>query len=164
MSNMRMTLAAAVTAALLLVGSISPALANPSSTTVAGDFRVTSTRVTSVQPIDGACRIGLTATFSFTGSLVGSFIAAFDIVKLGVCDPSVGATELFVARGTFTGAVAGSSGAFDFIFVGSIDPLGNAHGDLIVTRGSGGLSNLHGTLQLAGQAGVRGTYSGTVFD
>ena len=52
--------------------------------------------------------INLTATFTFTGGLNGAFVAPFSILHLGACDQP--APEVFKARGTYTGSVAGVAG------------------------------------------------------
>jgi hypothetical protein len=128
---------------------------------VAGTFLVDPPPVvTGVTPIDGFCRIDLQATFKFSGGLAGAFTAPFTILSLAPC--GVPARELFEAHGTYVGTVAGSSGAFDFVFGGSIDTHSHASGDLVVVRGSGALAGLQGSVHLSGQAGVGGTYTGVV--
>ena len=112
------------------------------------------------QPVGGICRVNLRATFSFTGDLVGAFVAPFSILHAGACDQA--ATEAFQASGTYNGTVAGVSGSFDFLFTGTIDAQGHAQGELVILDGRGGLAGLHGAVMLAGQAGVGGTYTGTV--
>jgi hypothetical protein len=84
----------------------------------------------------------------------------FHIIQSAPCD-AVG-PQAFQATGEFTGTVAGHAGSFRLRFQGHIDAAGNARGALVIQHGTGELENLHGHLTLTGQAGVSGTYSGTI--
>jgi hypothetical protein len=160
---MRMLLLGATLAVVLLL--VSPVFAKTAAP-AAGTFTVAGVTVTSVRPAsDATCLIDLTATFSFTGTLQGSFTAPFAIVHHGACGQP--AAENFVARGTFSGDVALGDvtldeGTFDFVFVGTIDAASNARGALHVHGGTGDLEELGGALELTGISGVGGTYSGTL--
>ena len=154
-------LAATVAMALVLV---SPAFAKVAAP-AAGSFTVSDVAVTTVRTAsDATCLVGLSATFSFTGTLQGWFRAPFAIVHHGACDQP--AAEHFVAHGTFSGSVAlgGSTrtGAFDFVFSGTIDAASNARGTLRILRGAVGLQGLGGAVTLTGVSGVGGTYQGTL--
>jgi len=158
---MRKLLVATLAVALLLVSPAFVTAAAPA----AGSFTVTEVTVTSVRPAsDATCLINLTATFSLTGTLQGSFTAPFAIVHHGACDQP--AAETFVAHGTFSGDVVlgdvTRTGAFDFVFVGTIDAASNARGTLRVLGGTGQLQELGGAVELTGISGVGGTYSGTL--
>jgi hypothetical protein len=119
-------------------------------------------------PCRGRCLTRLTTTFLFlpyTGDLDGSFTAKFEITSQNApCTFPPSGQQTFVTRdGTFTGSVAGlGSGSFTFVFRGTIDPAENARGTLVVQSGSGGLAGLHGAIQLSGQSGVGGSYTGTL--
>jgi uncharacterized protein DUF3224 len=157
---MRRLLGATLAVSLLLVSPTSAKVAAPA----AGDFAVSADAPT-VQPAPGGkCLIRLTATFSFTGTLQGSFRAPFAIVHNGACDQP--AAEVFVAYGTFSGTVvlgdATRTGTFDFVFAGTIDAASNARGTLLVLRGTEGLKGLRGAAKLTGVSGVGGTYRGTL--
>ncbi len=123
---------------------------------VTGSFTVASETVTGVRTVDGNLIISLTAVFDFTGPLTGSFVADFTIVAKPTGE------QTFQATGTYSGAVGGSSGSFDFNFVGSIEGGTAAQGHLTILGGTGGLTNLHGELDLMGTVGVGGTYSGEI--
>lgn len=127
-----------------------------------GDFVVDQEtfNVTSVEPAGAICLIELTATFQLTGTFEGEFTADFFIVHLGPCEEP--APQVFIAEGTYTGAVGDAQGSFDFRFVGDIDAEGNADGDLVVVRGTGDLKGLSSRITLTGQAGVAGTYAGRI--
>ena len=56
----------------------------------------------------------------------------------------------------------GVSGSFDFVFRGTIDAAGHAEGQLTITGANGDLKGLTGMVQLSGQSGVGGSYSGTI--
>jgi hypothetical protein len=127
---------------------------------VAGDFTVGAPEGVSVEPLGRTCRISFSTTFTFTGDLTGAFTAPFSILHLGSCDQP--AAEVFQARGTYAGEVAEASGTFEFLFAGTIDATGRAQGQLVVLRGTGGLTTLHGVVQLNGQALVGGKYTGAV--
>jgi Protein of unknown function (DUF3224) len=145
---------------LLGVMSVGSVRADTATRAVGGSFTVSiDPNSISAQPVDGACHIKLTATFSFTGSLVGSFTAPFGIVHFGSCDNP--APEVFTARGAYTGSVLGKSGSFSSAFSGTIDAQGHARGDLVILQGRGGLAGLQGLLKLEGQSGVGGNYTGT---
>ncbi len=125
-----------------------------------GTFQVASAVPTSVQQVGENCLIELDAQFNFQGTLEGSFTAHFRIVHHAPCGQP--GPETFEAQGTYQGSVAGAPGTFDFNFQGGIDAQGNAQGQLVIQRGTGGLTNLHGMLTLTGQAGVGGTYVGDI--
>lgn len=146
-----------ITVALLL--SVPVAQATPPQA-ANGTFAVVNVTPTSVQPVSDNCQIELEATFSFQGTLDGSFTAHFSILHHGACDQP--APEIFEAQGTYTGMVNDASGSFDFNFHGNIDAQGRAQGQLVIQRGTAGLANLHGQLTLTGQAGVGGTYTGNI--
>ena len=147
-------------AALVLAAAWPPA-APAAVVPASGPFNVDAIqRVTTRPTPGGTCVITLTATFSFEGTLVGSFTAPFVITHDGACDQP--AAETFVASGTYNGTVAGRAGKFQFVFAGTIDAARNARGTLVVVRGSGGLQGLSGALELSGVAGVGGTYRGVV--
>jgi hypothetical protein len=142
--------------------------ASAATVTVSGMFTVENppTNVTQ-QPLPGGrCLTKLTTTFRFPGpgGLQGAFTARFEITSQDApCTFPPSGHQTFVARGTFTGSVAGlGSGKFKFVFSGTIDPAENAQGTLVVESGSGGLGGLQGAVQLSGTSGVGGTYSGTL--
>jgi len=147
---------------MLLTISTAPAVASAEGALrVNGAFTVAiDPQSVNAQPVGGTCRISLTATFTFTGDLNGAFTAPFSVLHAGACDQP--AREAFQARGTYNGSVAGSSGAFDFLFAGTIDPAGHAQGQLVPLQGTGGLASLRGVVTLEGQSGVGGNYSGIV--
>src|SRR5438874_1169472 len=88
----RFPAAIAAIVVVLMATSVVPASADARLQPVAGTFEVSSLSVTGAVPVEGTCRIGLTATFTFTGSLLGAFKAPFRIVKFGPCEPSFAAT------------------------------------------------------------------------
>lgn len=136
--------------------SSAPMLAKMSETvSAAGDFTVTNLVPTAVVPDDNGCVIHLTATFEFVGSLVGAFTASFVIEHDGPCDKP--AEETFEAEGIYEGDIAGVEGSFPLEFDGTIDADGDAQGILEMKAES-----VEAKLQLAGVAGVAGTYSGEI--
>lgn len=150
-----------VTVTLIAVWLVLPGLVDARPQAAGGTFQVTGFAPTAPPQQHGnTCVIEAAVTFAFEGTLAGSFVADFTIRHAGECGQP--APESFRAVGTFAGAVAGEAGTFDFTFQGHIDAAGNAHGQLVVQGGTGSLTNLHGTLTLAGQAGVGGTYEGRV--
>jgi hypothetical protein len=153
------TLRSAFTLVVVLAVSASLVYATPQP--ASGTFQVTGfTPTAPPQQRGNTCFIEAAVTFTFEGTLVGSFAANITIRHAGECgEPG---TESCRAVGTFAGTVAGEAGTFDFTFQGHIDAAGNARGELAIQRGTGGLSNLHGKLTLAGQAGVGGSYEGWV--
>jgi hypothetical protein len=149
--------------ALCVLAAASPTTASAAEIGqhVQGQFTVAiDPQSVTVQPVGSTCRIGLTATFTFTGDLTGAFVAPFSILHMGACDQP--ATEVFRALGTWTGSVLGVPGSFEFLFAGTIDPAGHARGELVVLSGAGGLATLRGAIRLDGQAGVGGSYDGAV--
>lgn len=150
-----------IATAMLLTLPIATAHAS-SPQPVDGTFAVEGLTPTSFREAGNNCIIKLNAVFSFTGDLSGSFTADFRLVHRGPCELDQPAPDNFVAQGTYTGTVLDSAGAFDFLFRGGVDDQGIAQGRLVVLQGDGGLGNLHGTIDLSGQAGVGGTYSGRV--
>jgi hypothetical protein len=158
---LRAPIGAVILALALMAGSFGSALADTAPTAVSGPFSVRPlSNPPSFQSLDGLCRINLTATFDFMGNLVGTFTAPFTFLQFGPCTAS--AVKVFQASGTYVGSVGTATGTFDFLFIGAIDAQHNARGDLVVLRGTGGLSHLQGTLHLAGTEGVGGTYEGVV--
>jgi hypothetical protein len=150
-----------VAATALVLTASSPSAASAAVVPATGPFTVEAIRGFSPHPTPGGeCVITLTATFSFTGTLVGSFTAPFVIAHDGACDQP--AAETFVASGTYEGSVAGRSGRFAFVFAGTIDAAGNARGTLVVVRGTAGLHGLSGSLELSGVSGVGGSYRGVL--
>jgi hypothetical protein len=146
---------------LLGVVSVGSVHADTATQEVSGFFIVSiDPSSISARPVDGACVIKLRATFSFTEALVGSFTAPFSILHFGPCGSP--APETFTAKGTYTGSVLGKSGSFSFAFGGTIDAQRHAQGDLAILQGSGGLAGLQGLLELEGESGVGGTYTGVV--
>lgn len=127
-----------------------------------GTFQVVNETVVSVQQVGTGCVIRLNVIFSFDGSLIGSFNppASFVLVQQAPCNQS-GPID-FVAAGTFQGTVNGAAGTFNFVFAGSLPDPQHAHGTLYILGGTGGLSQLTGTLVLTGTPHVGGTYAGTV--
>ncbi len=127
-----------------------------------GTFKVVNETVVSVQQVGSDCIIHLTVTFSFEGSLVGSFNppANFVLVQQAPCNQS-GPVD-FVAAGSFKGTVNGAAGTFTFVFIGSLPDPQHAHGTLYILAGTGQLSHLRGTLVLTGTPHVGGSYTGTV--
>ena len=152
----RLVITVALLTMMLLVGGKALAVTEKAS----GEFTVGPPSVTSVTQVGHTCFIELDAVFSFTGTLEGSAPIHFDIVQAAPCDAQ--GPQTFDASGTFTGTVADAAGTFTFEFHGHIDAGGNARGQLAVLSGTGELTELHGHLTLAGQAGVSGNYSGTL--
>ena len=159
----RLSLALAVALAVM-----APA-ASAATVSVSGDFTVGAPSSASQQPLPGGrCLTTLKDVpfFFTTGGLAGSsFTADFEITSQNApCTFPPSGQQTFVTRnGIFMGSVAGlGSGNFTFVFRGTIDPQENARGTLVVERGSGGLAGLHGAVQLSGQSGVGGSYSGTL--
>jgi hypothetical protein len=97
--------------AVVLAVPAPAAVAGPRVVQASGLFTVAIDPASvTAQPLPGGrCRITPLATFTFTGDLHGAFKppAAFEIMKVGVCDPAVPALETFVARGTFEGRSPG---------------------------------------------------------
>jgi hypothetical protein len=152
----RLSLANAVVLATAAPAAVA-ARSAPVSGTFAADIDETSVVA---RPVGSRCIVSLTATFAFSGDLDGQFTAPFDITHYGACNEP--ARETFIARGEFTGTVAGVRGSFRFVFRGTIDAQGSAHGRLTITSASGGLKGLTGMVELSGQTNVGGTYSGTL--
>ncbi|MEX2173982.1 MAG: DUF3224 domain-containing protein [Pirellulaceae bacterium] len=125
-----------------------------------GDFVVEHLVPTSIQPRGAVTFIELTAVFRLEDTFDGAFTADFSIVHLGALDEP--AQEIFFAEGTFEGEVDAATGTFDFVFVGGIDAEGFAEGKLVILRGTGDLANLQGWINLAGVAGVEGSYEGHI--
>jgi len=159
---MRKLLGAILAIVILAVSPASAKVAAP----VQGSFKVSIAEETvEAQPLAGGnCLITLTATFTFTGTLQGSFTAPFAILHDGACNEP--AAETFVSYGTFSGDVVlggtKRTGTFDFAFAGTIDAASNARGTLVVLRGTEGLERLRGTLELTGISGIGGTYRGAL--
>lgn len=147
--------------ALVTVLAVPTARVSATPQPASGTFQVTAfTPMAPPQQRGNTCFIEAAVTFTFEGTLVGSFAANITIRHAGECGQP--GAESFRAVGTFAGTVAGEAGTFDFTFQGHIDAGGNAQGELVVLRGTGGLANLHGKLTLTGQAGVGGSYEGWV--
>lgn len=129
--------------------------------TAAGTFEVDAPQVTGAEQRGRTCFVDLTATFMFEGTLEGDAPISFRIVQAGPCGET-GVSQAFTAVGAFTGSVAAVPGGFSFRFQGHITDDGQARGQLVILDGTGGLTGLRGHLTLTGQAGVSGTYVGTV--
>jgi hypothetical protein len=157
---MRKLLGATLAIVILAVPPASAKVAAPAE----GAFDVSIANVTPKPLTGGNCLITLTATFTFSGTLQGSFAAPFAILHEAACDQP--GAETFVSYGTFVGAVAlggtKRTGTFDFAFAGTIDAASNARGTLVVLRGTEGLKRLRGTLELTGISGIGGTYRGAL--
>jgi hypothetical protein len=133
---------------------------------VAGTFVAPPPAPTSLRTAGENCIAEIPDTFQLAGPLSGALALHFEIVFHGPCSAFPAFPANFRAQGTFEGTVdvAGMVrvGTFAFAFNGTIDSQGLAHGRLVVERGSGGLSGLHGVLELAGIPGIGGSYAGSV--
>jgi len=146
---------------LTLVGMTGVAAYATAPGEVSGEFGVGQpSPPTSVRQAADNCIIDVAVPFHFTGDLEGSFDANFTIISHAPC----GATgaENFRAMGTFTGEFADAAGTFSFVFEGTVDSFGAAEGRFVILDGAEGLSDLRGQLELSGQAGVGGSYSGAL--
>ena len=127
---------------------------------VSGTWQIGSVLSSSVQPAGGNCIIELDDTLNWMGDLAGTSTNHTRIVHFGPCDQP--ASEVFQSRGTFQGTVAGVSGSFDFQVVGVADAQGNVQAPVVILKGTGGLANLRGGVNLTGPLFPGGTYSGFV--
>lgn len=113
------------------------------------------------------CFIEVDATYPFTGDLVGTATAHFSAISHGPCATAApfANRETLHANGTFTGAVLGKEGTFDFVYEGQSRPVQPGQDALdarfIVLSGTGDLEDLHGFLEASYNLGNSyDTYTG----
>jgi hypothetical protein len=103
------TIAVAMTA----LPAVASAASLPVGGRAAGAFAVTIDPAITTLPVGRVCQVGLTASFTFTGDLAGTFTTPFSILHAGACDQP--ATEVFQSRGTWVGSTLGRTGSFTFV-------------------------------------------------
>jgi hypothetical protein len=98
----------------------------------------------------GGCLLELGGTYEWYGTLEGSGPAALRIILHRACEdesPPFSSRESGHAEGTFTGTVAGRQGSFQYRFDFHPDGQGEAHGTMVLGKGTGGLAGIHGVLK-----------------
>jgi hypothetical protein len=143
-------------AALVALAGVTGAAASPPSQ-ASGTFDQTSNIFTSVRFAGGNRIAEGTATFDYTGTMEGSSTAEVDVIFHA--DGRVNAHRVEV----FTGTVDGVAGTLTFnASVSTHD--GVYQGTLVIVSGTGGLSDMHGVINVVGTVpmpgGPEGTYTG----
>jgi hypothetical protein len=154
-----LTVVGTVMVLLALVLAV-PALASP-PTEVSGEYTLTSPPLNRTWwPAGSNCIVEVDFTAAYTGDLVGTTNTHYRIVSHGPCGPNGPVPgqyhETLKGRGTFTGNVVGVSGTFDYTYQAKVWPADpgelNLNGRIVILKGSGGLVNLHGILDVSGIA------------
>ena len=150
---------------LLTLGLAAPASATP-PTEVSGNRWVSAPPANRTwRPAGNNCIVEVDLTYTYTGDLAGTSTNHLKIVSHGPCGPNGPVPykyhETISVKGTFTGAVAGTSGTFDFIEAAKnwpADPGEESYtSHVVILSGTGDLVNLHGMLDVSG-----GDYSGRI--
>lgn len=156
----RLFVFAAVLGLLIMMVSGVSVVGASAAQAVSGTWQIGSILSSSAEPVGRSCIINLDDTLNWQGDIAGTSSQHTRIEHFGPCDQP--APEVFTARGTFQGTVAGVSGTFDFQLVGRVDAQGNAQAPLVILSSAGGLANLRGLVTLTGPLVPGGTYSGNI--
>jgi hypothetical protein len=138
--------------AVLLAFALTPAagVSAASSTLAQGTFSVEVLEIVSRQiGPNGPCVGTVRTALIYEGTLEGTATEIVRFVSHASCDSPPPVREELAIDGTFTGAVAGKSGSFDYRALFFFSEEGGGHGRLVIQRGSGELKGLHGVLKLA---------------
>jgi hypothetical protein len=108
------------------------------------------------RPAGNNCFVEIDATHTWTGDLVGTSVTHWRIVSHGPCEENGPVPykyhETINVKGTFTGMVAGKSGAFGFTGTAENWPTGTGDPNitirLVILSGASDLANLHGVLDV----------------
>jgi hypothetical protein len=142
--------------ALVALAGVTGAAASPPSQ-ASGTFDQTSNTFTSVRFAGGNRIAEGTATFDYTGTMEGSSTAEVEVIFHA--DGSVNAHRVEV----FTGTVDGAAGTLTFNASASTHD-GVYEATLVIVGGTGGLSDMHGVINVVGTVrmpgGPEGTYTG----
>jgi hypothetical protein len=148
------TIALTSAAVLLLCTALLGAQSAPASTKVAaaGTISVVSNVPDSVKQVGRTTITHATAVVTFDGTLNGPATEIYTQIE-----PPNGNVRQH-GKGFFEGTIAGRTGALEYVFHG-----GATSGRIVITKGTGGLRGVHGTLDYAFDAatGVF-TYEGTL--
>ena len=148
------TRATALAAMLLLCTALLGAQSAQAATKVAaaGTISVVSNVPDSVQQAGRTTITHATAVVTFDGTLNGPATEIYQQVE----PPNGNVRQQ--GKGFFDGTIAGRTGTLQYVFHG--DPTG---GQIVITRGTGGLRGVHGTLHYAFDAATGAfTYEGTL--
>jgi len=144
---------------LLAVAGVTPAGASP-PTSAAGTFTYTSCVPNSIMVVGGNTVIDFTCTAAWTGTFSGT-----SILQGPLTIHADGSTN-FHGSETFSGTVNGAAGTVRFTDA-SLGTATSFDETSVIVSGTGGLTNLHGVLRLAGTVppppGIPfGTYTGRI--
>ncbi len=127
-----------------------------SAVKVNGTFTVVVLTPPSGIPVGSdACLLTANVRLSFAGTLVGEASGPITILSQAPCDRPPTAGDVFVARLSFGGTIAGTPASTRLLYGGQTSPKGAVIGTMVTT-------DLPGLLDVRAQAGVGGSYTGVV--